>query len=64
MTSHPPMFASQAAEQKLWNDGFKAGISEAIYEMRLAQEAKEGGDGLPSLEWVELLAEKISRKYQ
>jgi len=63
MTSHPPMFASQAAEQKLWDDGFKAGISEAIHEIRLAQNVEELSEGSPSDEWVASLAEKISRKY-
>jgi hypothetical protein len=62
MTSHPPMFASQMAEQKLWDEGFKAGISEAVNELKNSINEEE--TGVPSTEWVESLAQKIIRKYQ
>ena len=62
MTSHPPMFASQIAEQKLWDEGFKAGISEAVNELKNAVDEQDPES--PSAEWVESLSQKITRKYQ
>ena len=62
MTNHPPMFASQAAEQKKWDEGFKAGIAEALHELSLAAENNSDLES-PSKDWVLDLSTKISKKY-
>lgn len=62
MTNHPPMFASQAAEQKNWDEGFKAGIAEALHELSSAAEHNEDLEG-PTKTWVADLTNKLNKKY-
>lgn len=62
MTNHPPMFASQAADQKKWDEGFKAGIAEALHELSSATE-KNNDLEAPTKAWVEELSTKINQKY-
>lgn len=56
------MFASQAAEQKKWDEGFKAGIAEALHELSLAAENNSDLES-PSKDWVLDLSTKITKKY-
>lgn len=56
------MFSSQAAEQKKWDEGFKAGIAEVLYELSSAAEKTSDLEG-PTKEWVSDLSLKISNKY-
>jgi hypothetical protein len=60
------MFASQVAEQKVWTEGFKAGISEAFTDLKaVAQtDSADPDSGFPSAEWLDSVIEKLSRKYQ
>lgn len=62
MTNHPPMFAREAEEQSKWNDGFKAGIAEVIYELESAAENSQDLEG-PTKLWVKDLSAKINQKY-
>jgi len=62
MTNHPPMFASQAADQKKWDEGFKAGIAEVLHELSSAAE-KNADLEAPTKAWVDDLATKITQKY-
>lgn len=62
MTNHPPMFASQAAEQGKWDEGFKAGISEVLHELASAVE-KSSDLEAPTKDWVSDLSVKITKKY-
>ena len=62
MTNHPPMFAREAEEQSKWNEGFKAGISEVLYELEAAVEKTEDLEG-PTKTWVKELSAKITQKY-
>lgn len=62
MTNHPPVFASQAAEQKKWDDGFKAGIAEVLHELEGAVEKSSDLEG-PTKEWVAELSTKLTKKY-
>lgn len=62
MVSHPPMFASQIAEEKVWEDGFKAGVSEVLHELEAAVASAEiSGD--PAEVWVQDLSEKLNRRF-
>jgi hypothetical protein len=62
MTNHPPMFASQAADQKKWDEGFKAGIAEVLHELESASAKSQDLEG-PTHEWVRELSAKITNKY-
>jgi len=62
MVSHPPMFASQIAEQNLWDEGFKAGIAEVLHELdSVATDVPTESE--PTKEWVAEFSEKLSRKF-
>jgi hypothetical protein len=56
------MFASQAEEQKKWDEGFKAGINEALHELESAAENSSDLEA-PTKQWVAELSAKIQRKY-
>lgn len=62
MVSHPPMFASQIAEQNLWNEGFKAGIAEVLHELA-SESADADTTDAPTEEWVSDFSEKLSRRF-
>lgn len=62
MTNHPPMFASQVADAKKWDEGFKAGIAEALHELSSAVEKNSDLEG-PTKDWVSELSTKITKKY-
>lgn len=62
MVSHPPMFASQIAEEKVWEDGFKAGVSEVLHELDSAS-VDATTEGAPTREWVVQFSEKLSRRF-
>jgi hypothetical protein len=62
MTNHPPMFASQIADQGKWDEGFKAGIAEVLHELESAVESSADLEA-PTKEWVADLATKLNRKY-
>jgi len=62
MTNHPPMFARQAEEQSKWDEGFKAGIAEALHELNEAAENTADLEA-PTKEWVSDLSAKITQKY-
>ena len=62
MTKIPPYFAAQMEEQKKWDEGFKAGISEVLYELEAAVEKTEDLEG-PTKVWVKELSAKITQKY-
>lgn len=55
------MFASQIEDQKKWDDGFKAGITEVLHELESAAEV-EDLEG-PTKQWVSELTAKVTRKY-
>jgi hypothetical protein len=61
MVSHPPMFSRQAEEQDRWDDGFKAGLKEALDE--LAKAASLDDLASPTHEWVKEFSLKIENKY-
>ena len=56
------MFASQIAEQNLWDEGFKAGIAEVLHELdSVATDVPTESE--PTKEWVAEFSEKLSRKF-
>jgi hypothetical protein len=61
MVSHPPMFSRQVEEQDRWDDGFKAGLKEALDE--LAKAASLDDLASPTHEWVKEFSLKIENKY-
>jgi len=61
MVSHPPMFSRQAEDQDRWDDGFKAGLKEALDE--LAKAASLDDLASPTHEWVKEFSLKIENKY-
>jgi hypothetical protein len=56
------MFASQIADQKKWDEGFKAGIAEVLHELSSAAEKSSDLEG-PTKDWVHELSTKITQKY-
>lgn len=61
MTKIPPYFVTQMEEQKKWDDGFKAGISEVLSALEDAR--KDDNLEGPTKEWVADFNQKISNKY-
>lgn len=61
MTPTPPYFLAQMEEQKQWNDGFKAGISEVL--TALTESISEADLEAPSKDWASDFRQKISNKY-
>lgn len=61
MTPIPPYFLAQMEEQKQWNDGFKAGISEVL--TALSESPSEGDLESPTKDWVSDFVQKLSNKY-
>lgn len=61
MTPTPPYFLAQMEDQKKWDEGFKAGISEVVHALEETSDSSdlEG----PTKEWVKDFKEKISNKY-
>lgn len=61
MTKIPPYFVTQMEEQKKWDDGFKAGISEVLHSLTelSSSDDLEG----PTKEWIEDFNKKILNKY-
>tara|TARA_B110000503_G_scaffold101884_1_gene152166 strand:+ start:521 stop:709 length:189 start_codon:yes stop_codon:yes gene_type:complete len=61
MIMHPPAFATQAAEQAKWNEGFVAGVKEVLHELesKLDVEDPEG----PTRKWVEETSAKLLNRY-
>lgn len=61
MTPTPPYFIAQMEEQKKWDDGFKAGISEVLH----ALEESVNGEDLesPTKDWVIDFSQKLTNKY-
>lgn len=61
MTPTPPYFIAQVEDQKKWDDGFKAGISEVLHAL---EDSISGSDlEEPSKEWAREFSQKISNKY-
>jgi hypothetical protein len=56
------MFASQIAEQNLWDEGFKAGIAEVLHELATESADADTTDA-PTEEWVSDFSEKLSRRF-
>jgi hypothetical protein len=55
------MFSRQAEDQDRWDDGFKAGLKEALDE--LAKAASLDDLASPTHEWVKEFSLKIENKY-
>lgn len=61
MVMHPPAFASQKAETDKWNEGFVAGLKEAMHEIESQLDTSD--PEAPTRKWVEETAAKITNKY-
>lgn len=61
MTPTPPYFLAQMEEQKKWDDGFKAGISEVLTALK---ESVDHDDlASPTANWVTEFSQKLTNKY-
>jgi hypothetical protein len=56
------MFAREAEEQSKWNDGFKAGIAEVLFELESAIDRGQDLEA-PTKEWASEFVSKINQKY-
>jgi hypothetical protein len=61
MTPTPPYFLAQMEEQKKWDDGFKAGISEVLTALKDSVQEKDLE--APTKDWVVDFSQKLSNKY-
>lgn len=61
MTPTPPYFLAQMEEQKKWDDGFKAGISEVLTALKESVDYDDVAS--PTANWVAEFAEKLTNKY-
>ena len=61
MTKIPPYFAAQMEEQKKWDEGFKAGISEVLSALDDAR--KDDDLEAPTNLWVDDFKQIVSNKY-
>lgn len=63
MSPYPPYFESQIKDQKLWNEGFSAGVLEVV---QLLQDfIANGSDDLeaPTPAWVKDFSDRVSQRY-
>lgn len=61
MVMHPPAFESQKAETDKWNEGFAAGLKEAMHEIESHLDVNDP-EG-PTRKWVEETTAKLTNKY-
>lgn len=63
MTPHPPHFESQMKDQKLWNDGFAAGVLEVLQLLQESVDKNSEDLEGPTPTWVKDFSDRISRRY-
>lgn len=61
MTPTPPYFITQMEDQKKWDDGFKAGITEVL--TALSEGASESTIDDSTKTWISDFSQKFSNKY-